>query len=327
MAALSWLLNLDFAGGSTAGSAFKAYWAEDSDELVYRMKKNVAGQVIGVQMISASDGSAFTSTVTLNITKDGGTQASSGGTGPTHEGNGFFTYVPTQAETNADHIGFTFTGSGAIPKTVQVYTSFPQTGDAYAEATSGVYGLSAIKGYVDDIGVAGAGLTAVPWNAAWASDVTASVWNQARSGYTTAGTFGEGVGSVQGNVTGSVGSVSTNGITAASIATDAVTEIQSGLATASSISGLNNISTTDVKNQVVAALSTDTYAEPGQSNPAATATLAVKINYLYKAWRNKVTQTSSEYKLFNDDGTTVGQKASVSDNGTTFERGEIGTGP
>ena len=52
------------------------------------MKKNVAGQVIGAQMVSATDGSAFTGTATVVVTIDGGTQTASGGTGPTHEGNG-----------------------------------------------------------------------------------------------------------------------------------------------------------------------------------------------------------------------------------------------
>lgn len=93
------------------------------------MKKNVGSQLIGVQMITAADGLAFTGAATALITIDGGTQAASGGTGPTHEGNGFYTYLPTQAETNGDHIGFTFTGTGAIPVTIQVYTMFPQTVD------------------------------------------------------------------------------------------------------------------------------------------------------------------------------------------------------
>lgn len=98
------------------------------------MKKNVAGQVIGAQMVSASDGSAFTGAVTVYVTGDGGTQAAgSVGSGAcTHEGNGFHSYAPAQAETNYDHVAFTFTGTGAIPATVQVYPSFPQTGDSFA---------------------------------------------------------------------------------------------------------------------------------------------------------------------------------------------------
>src|SRR3546814_1041403 len=83
------------------------------------MKKNVASQIIGAQMVSATDGSAFTGAVTVAVTGDGGTQATgSVGSGAcTHEGNGFHTYAPAQAETNYDHVAFTFTGSGAIPAT------------------------------------------------------------------------------------------------------------------------------------------------------------------------------------------------------------------
>jgi len=98
------------------------------------MKKNVSGQFVGVQMVSATDGSAFTGAVTVSVTGDAGTQATgSVGSGAcTHEGNGYHTYAPAQAETNYDLVAFTFTGSGAVPATVQIYTSFPQTGDSYA---------------------------------------------------------------------------------------------------------------------------------------------------------------------------------------------------
>lgn len=82
-----------------------------------------------------------------------------------------------------------------------------------------------------------------------------------------------------------------------------------------------------VKPQVVAALTTDTYGEPAQGAPAATLSLAGKIAFLYKAWRNKSTQTDTEYALFADDGTTVDQKATVGDSGGTLTRGEIATGP
>jgi hypothetical protein len=84
---------------------------------------------------------------------------------------------------------------------------------------------------------------------------------------------------------------------------------------------------TSVKTQAVDALATDTYAEPGQGSPAATATLSAKIGYLYKAWRNRATQTATTYKLYADDATTVDQKATVSDDATTFDRNEIATGP
>lgn len=85
------------------------------------MFRNVASQVIGAQMLTAADGTAFTGTVSVSVLKDGGTQAAGGGT-VTHEGNGFHSYVPTQSETDAAHVAFTFTGTGAAPATVQVYT-------------------------------------------------------------------------------------------------------------------------------------------------------------------------------------------------------------
>lgn len=93
------------------------------------MKKNVAGQVVGAQMVTAADGTAFTGSVTVAVTVDAGTQATgSVGSGAcTHEGNGYHTYAPAQAETNGDLVAFTFTGTGAVPQTVQIYTT-PATG-------------------------------------------------------------------------------------------------------------------------------------------------------------------------------------------------------
>jgi hypothetical protein len=81
------------------------------------MQKNVSGQKIGAQLLNATEGSAFTGSVTVAVTGDAGTQATgSVGSGAcTHEGNGYHTYAPAQAETNYDLVAFTFTGTGAIP--------------------------------------------------------------------------------------------------------------------------------------------------------------------------------------------------------------------
>lgn len=88
------------------------------------MKKNVAGQVVGIGMVTASTLAAFAGTVTCYVTGDGGTQAlGSVGSGVcTNEGNGAYTYTPSQAETNYDHILFTFIGTLAKPETLNVYT-------------------------------------------------------------------------------------------------------------------------------------------------------------------------------------------------------------
>jgi hypothetical protein len=143
------------------------------------MQKNVAGQKIGGQLINIADGEAFTGAVTVYVTGDAGTQAAgSVGSGAcTHEGNGYHTYAPAQAETNYDLVAFTFTGTGAVPATVQVFTSFPQTGDAYARlgAPAGASvsaDVAAVKAQTaaietdtqdlqTQVGTDGAGLTAI----------------------------------------------------------------------------------------------------------------------------------------------------------------------
>ena len=180
------------------------------------MKKNVAGQVIGVQMVAAADGSAFTGSVTVSVTGDAGTQATgSVGSGAcTHEGNGYHTYAPAQAETNYDLIGFTFTGTGAIPSTVQVYTSFPQTGDNFARLgapvgasiSADVAGVQSdtndiqtrlpaalVSGRIDaSVGAMAANvLTAAATAADFGAEIADAVWDEATSGHTTAGTTGK----------------------------------------------------------------------------------------------------------------------------------------
>jgi hypothetical protein len=92
------------------------------------------------------------------------------------------------------------------------------------------------------------------------------------------------------------------------------------------IVALNNISAADVNAQVLDVLNVDTFVEPGQGAPAATTTLVQKISYLFKALRNKVTQTSTTTSIYNDAGDTIDQKATVTDDATTFTRGKFGTG-
>ena len=83
----------------------------------------------------------------------------------------------------------------------------------------------------------------------------------------------------------------------------------------------------DVNAEALDVLNTDTFAEPAQGAPGATVSLVTKIGFLYKAWRNKKTQTATQYSLLNDDAATVDHKATVADDGTTTTIGEVATGP
>jgi hypothetical protein len=123
------------------------------------MKKNLAGQKVGVQMLTAADGTAFTGAVTVYVTVDAGTQAvgSVGSGACTHEGNGYHTYAPAQAETNGDPVAFTFIGTGAVPVTVQVYTNQI----AYTVAGQ----VDANIQYINDAQVTGNG-NGTPWDGA-----------------------------------------------------------------------------------------------------------------------------------------------------------------
>ena len=68
-------------------------------------------------------------------------------------------------------------------------------------------------------------------------------------------------------------------------------------------------------------------AQPPQELPPAAQSLQAATLYAYKAWRNKSTQTETQYSLFADDASTIDHKATVSDDTTTTTKGEVATGP
>ena len=71
----------------------------------------------------------------------------------------------------------------------------------------------------------------------------------------------------------------------------------------------------------VDALSIDTYAEPG-SAPPATASIVAMLHWVFTLARNKRLTTATTDKVRNDaDSGDVGT-ATISDDGTTFTRGE-----
>ena len=117
------------------------------------MLKNTAGQRFFFGLVAAADGTALTgATVTVKRALDGAAQASATGT-VTELGGGQYRFNPSQADTNADHIGFLFTATGAVAVSANIETR-----------------------------------AADPLTAALAAD---AVWDEALSGHTTAGTAGK----------------------------------------------------------------------------------------------------------------------------------------
>jgi len=77
-----------------------------------------------------------------------------------------------------------------------------------------------------------------------------------------------------------------------------------------------------VNAQVLDVLNVDTFGE-SSSVPAATSSLVDKIKWLCTLARNKIIQTATTTTVYADNGTTSIATSTVSDDGTTFTRGEL----
>lgn len=101
-------------------------------------RKNTSGQFICVQGVDATTGgikSGVTWTVRRYID---GTAAAATGTATEDGTTGWYKFAMSQADTNGNDIGFNFTGTGAVPQTVNIVATA-------ADPTDGVrFGLTAL---------------------------------------------------------------------------------------------------------------------------------------------------------------------------------------
>ncbi len=214
---------------------------------------------------------------------------------------------------------------------------------------SGVVVASIASGALTSASFASNSITAAALATDAGTEIGSAVWNTTRAGHATAGTFGQGVASVQGDITGAVASVTGNvggnvtgnvtgsvGSLGAQAKADVNTEADTALAdvgVTTTITGRidaamsTRASPAQVNTEVLDVFTVDVFAEPAQGAPGATITLGAKIGYLYKAFRNRHAQTATQYSLFSDDASTIDHKAVVSDDGTTTNIGELTTGP
>ena len=92
--------------------------------------------------------------------------------------------------------------------------------------------------------------------------------------------------------------------------------------------GTDNAATpAEVNAEMVDVIDVDVTGEPGSGQPPATASLRTKQDHLYKVYRNKKEQTTTEWRLFNDAGLAVDQKAVASDAAGVTTKERIETGP
>lgn len=83
----------------------------------------------------------------------------------------------------------------------------------------------------------------------------------------------------------------------------------------------------EVNAEMVDVESVDLVTQPGQEAPAANQTRDKMLAFLYKGQRNKKTQSASLFELYNDDTTTVDQKATLNEAASVVTAGELSTGP
>ena len=94
------------------------------------------------------------------------------------------------------------------------------------------------------------------------------------------------------------------------------------LAKGTGVTGFNDVSAAEVRDEAAAALEVDTYPEP-TAVPTAQASLVEKIGWLQLLARNKVTSDATQIVARNDGDTATVGVAAKSDNDVTYVRGEF----
>lgn len=214
--------------------------------------------------------------------------------------------VTIKSGTGIGEIGL---ASGAVSNvaTTANLTNAPTAGDftntmkasITAAATAATPTAAAVTGAVGSVAApvtiganndkAGYSLSGADHNA-----IAADVWNAARSSYNAAGSFGQGVAGVQGNVTGSVSNV-----------------------TAPVTVGANN----DKAGYKLASDGLDTISVADPGIPSQHTTVPRMMVALWRRAFKKTSLTASQLKMYADDDLTVTSTQAVADDGTAQTMG------
>lgn len=97
---------------------------------------------------------------------------------------------------------------------------------------------------------------------------------------------------------------------------------QSGV-TIGTVNSLGSTAVAQVATEISDALRVDTLPEPSAGVPPATPAIASLLMYLFCTWRNQTTDSTTESKVRNNAGTVL-TKATLSDSGSEFTKGQYG---
>lgn len=299
-------------------------------------------------VVQISDGAVQGSAVTITVRGQGGAEGAGGGTTAYGATGVIVYYTPTQAETDFTSFVVIASKAGCIPVAQTIVTtasSVPgRTMPADGSVTAAVIAAAAIDAATFAADVDAEILSYIVDDA---TRIDASAANAISADWTNAGRLDAILDIIAADTTTDIPALiataqtDLNSIEAAVITNAAGVDIAADIIamkvdTAAILvdtgttldTKLNTIDDfLDTEIAAILALLDDARAEPGQGAPPVNPDLATKIDYLYKAWRNKKTQTSTTWSLYADDAATVDQKSTVSDDATTATRGEIATGP
>jgi len=297
-------------------------------------------------VIQISDGAVQTSNCTVTVIPFGGNEAAGNGT-VAYSNNGVVLYTPTQAESNYASFVAVASKNNCIPVAVTVVPSASPTAGYAVCADTQKVDVETIKTRAI---TAGANLTLLPnigFNGApgaanGAPTTDGSKLNQtvdltANQSIGVSGDFSATMKTSLNNATVTVSDKNGFALTAAYDAAKTAANqnsVDAVATTANTILADTNELQTDWVNggrldlilDAVLAKFTSNRNEPGQGSPAASIDPLLKLDYLYKAWRNLKVQNANNFLLYNDAGDTVDQKAPVSDDGNNATFGKIVSG-
>ncbi len=156
------------------------------------------------------------------------------------------------------------------------------------------------------VGSTGAALVA--GNAPTVAQIVSGVWDAQTNAYTILGSMGRALSDTETNVSLITG-------------VDGVT-----LATVQGNYAVSTVTTTEVRTEMVGALTVDVYGEPPKENPPENASLATKIGYGYKLDVNRKDQDATSFKLWNFATTIVDQETVVTGDATSATKGKLTVG-
>lgn len=287
------------------------------------LRQSTGVTVVVGPFVDASDGVTPETGLTISqadvrLSKNGGafTQKSQA-SAATHMANGYYSVSLNTTDTGTlGTLVLAINESGALPVWREYMVVSQNTWDSFfASDNLQVHVTEINNSLITASTFAANAITANVLASDAAGEIADAVWDEPRSGHTSAGTFGQGVASVQGNVTGSVGSVTGN---VGGNVTGSVGSVASPVTV-----GTNN----DKTGYRLSATGVDDILDEAISEPSGvfswgSATLRNIVGWLGALARNKMTQDDTETVLRNDADSADIASSQIGESDGVFTRGE-----